>query len=399
MGSVEQIAAGPREYRLRAAQKAAHLFFAAMSWVMAAIFLVQSAGDLHPAAPMVFSAALTAFGLYMAMAALRSRLAIDGTRMRLQGALRVREFDLGQVEGYRTYQGRYGSSRVICLKDRAGRFAVTSYATDARFEEWFGKLKDLDEQDEEQLLEKIDQDAELGATQEERRSALERAKRVAIAVLAVDAGSAAAFVWGPADYRLAAMTVLALAPVAASCLLYRRPLLYGAFKARGDPRGDVSPVPMISGFGLLMGAMRVTFVSMDLLFPFIAFGVLASLAMFYPAARRGPRFAATLMGLCFLSALYGWGLALSVDTAADRSAPQTYTAQVLGEHISRGSRSTSYYLILEPWGPYEAGNTAMKVSGAMYAATRPGDIVCLALHAGALHAPWYEPVTCGRGTE
>jgi hypothetical protein len=195
------------------------------------------------------------------------------------------------------------------------------------------------------------------------------------------------------------MAILALAPAAAAYMLYSQPLLYAVFKSKADPRAEVSPLLMISGFGLLIGAAGLNFISVGLLLPFIAIGTLASLAMFYPAARKNPRPAATLVGLLFLSALYGWGLSSSVDTVADPSVPQSYTAQVLGGHVSHGSRSTSYYLELEPWGPYADVDTRMHVSSNIYYATRVGQVVCLALHAGALRAPWYEMVPCDNAAQ
>lgn len=394
MGSVGQIVAGRHEYGLRTGQKTVYLILAVGFGAMAAVLLVASAGDLHPEGAIVVSTALAASGLYLAMQALRSRLVIDGSRVRVQGAVRTREFDLSEVEGYRTYQSRSGSFRVICLSSGAGKISLMNYATDDTLREWFARLTDLDARDRDQLLRKIDADQELGATPEERRSALARARQVNIAAWVIDGGAAALFVWGPVEYRLTATAVVALTPLVAAYLLYRQPLLYGVFKAKSDPRGDVSPVLMISGFGLLIGTADMNFISTELLLPFIGIGALASLALFYPGARRSPRRAGTLIGLLFLSGLYGWGLAAAVDTAADTAAPQRFTAQVLGGHVSRG-RSTSYYLELEPWGPYETVESQMKVSAAKYYATRQGDIACLALHAGALHAPWYELVSCG----
>ena len=335
----------------------------------------------------------------MALVALRSRLIIDGTQVHVQGAVRSREFDLSQVEGYRTFKSRYQSFRVICLKDTTWKIPLMKYAGDESLDDWFAGLKDLDQQDREQLLQQIDQDQELGATPEQRRGALAAAKQINVATWVVDALAAVAFAFGPAQYRIAAMVVLTLAPVAAAYMLYQQPLLYGFFKAKADPRPDVSPVLMISAFGLLIGATKVNFISTSLLLPFIALGTLVSLSLFLPAARKNPRFAGTLMGLLFICALYGWGLTAAIDTVADASVPHAYSVQVLGGHISHGSRSTSYYLKLEPWGPYANVDSQMKVSATMYYATPPGQIICLALHTGALHAPWYEPVPCDNGAQ
>ena len=398
MGSLNQIAVARHEYGLRKTQKAGYLFLAVVFGGMAALVLVLGSSNPDPTGVILAGAALAAAALYLALVALRSRFIIDGTRVRVQGALRSRDFDLSEVEGYRTYKGRYQTFQVICLKDHAWKIPLMKYQTDEHLDDWFAHLKDLDQQDRDQLLEKIDQDQELGATPEERRGALSRAKQFTIAAWVVDGGAAAAFAFGPANYRLAAMTVVALAPLAAAWMLYRQPLLYGVFNPRRDPRGDLSFVIMISGFALLFGSAGINFISVGMLLPYIAFGALALLAMFYPAARRNPRFAGTMMGLVVLSAFYGWGVAASVDTAADRSSPQNYSAQVLGGHVSRGSRSTTYYLELEPWGPYAAVDTRMKVSASTYNATHTGDIVCLALHSGALRAPWYELIPCQDGS-
>jgi hypothetical protein len=394
MGAVGQMVAGRHEYGLRTGQKTLYLFLAVVFCAMAAMLFVVSSGGSPSSAQMLAAAAFAAAGVYMALVAIRSRLIIDGTEVRVQGAVRTREFDLSQVEGYRTFKSRYQSFRVICLKGQAWKIPLMKYAGDESLDDWFAGLKDLDQQDREQILQKIDQDQELGATPEQRRGALRGAKQINIAACVVTGGAAAGFALAPAEYRVAALVVLALAPFAAAYLLYQQPLLYGIFKAKADPRADVSIMVMISGFGLLLGATKVNFISVGLLLPFIALGALALLATFYPAVRKNPRLAGTLMGLLFLSALYGWGVAASIDTATDPSVPQTFTVQVLGGHISHGSRSTSYYLLLEPWGPYGDVDTQMKVSGRMYYATHQGDLICLALHAGTLHAPWYEPVPC-----
>jgi hypothetical protein len=398
MGTLEQVATGQHVYPLRKGQRTLYLFFAIVSGFMSALFFLQSGNNPRPAIPMLASIAFAASSVYLVLVAVRSRLVLDGAHVRVQGALQTREFDLIRVEGYRTWKNRYQSFRVICLKDPTWKIPLMKYATDPSLDDWLAGLKDLDQQDRQQLLDKIDQDPELGATPEERRSALSRAKLINIVACAVDGLAAAAFAFGPAQYRLAALLVTAIAPAVAASLLYRQPLLYGILTPKRDPRADVSPMLMISAFGLLIGASRVNFVSNGLLLPWIVVGVLASLVMFYPGVRNNPRFAGTMVALLFLSALYGWGLAASVDTTADSSIPVTYTVEVLGGHVSHG-RSTTYYLTLEPWGPYNGVNTSMKVSAKMYHATHPGQLICLALHAGALHAPWYEPVSCANGSQ
>jgi hypothetical protein len=81
----------------------------------------------------------------------------------------------------------------------------------------------------------------------------------------------------------------------------------------------------------------------------------------------------------------------------DTSQPQSFTVQVVGKHLSRG-RSTTYYLDLAPWGPVDRTNS-ISVPSTLYRNTVEGDDVCLDLHAGALHMPWYRRVACGARTD
>jgi len=391
MGWTVQVPTGRREYGLGTGQKTGYLILAVVFLGVGASIFIQRSGRIDALTAVAIG--VLGLGLYLALVALRSQLVVDGNRVEVRGAVRTREFDLSQVEGYRTFKSRYGSYRVICLREGGGTISLQNFGRGQALQQWLAELKDLDAEDRAQLLEKIDQDQGLGATPEQRRGALTSAKRLSVGLFAVDVLAAATLLLGPEPYRIMAMTVVAMGPVAAAYLVYKQPLLYAILRGKSDPRADVSLVLIISGFGLLMMGMRVNFISMGQLMPFIAVGTLASIAMFFAAARKNPRLAGTLLGLCILSAFYGWGLAATADIVADRSVAQTYSARVVGGHVSHG-RSTSYYLELGPWGP-NAVATQMTVNRGTYYATQRGDVICLGLHAGALHAPWYERVACG----
>lgn len=396
MGSTGQvIAAGRQVYRLRTGQKVTYAAAALMSAGMTALFFIQSADDVQPSLGMLLAAVFAASSGYMALFGLRSRLVVEGNRVQVHGAFRTREFNLSEVEGSRTINSRYESRKVLCLRDKHWRIALTRYAIDTPLNDWFNELEDLDRRDRNQLLRNIERDENLGVTPEQRRGALKRAKVLNISACVVNGISAAVVGFGLERYRSIAVLVLAAAPIVAGYALYRQPLFFGFFNQKQDPRAEVSPLLMISGFGLLIGSADVNFISVGMLTAFIGGGFFACLAIYYPVARKSSQFGGALFGLCIMSAFYGWGLATSVDVTADRSVPRVYTAQVLGGQVSHGSRSTSYYLDLEPWGPYENADGQMKVSEKMYSATQRGQIICLALHQGALHAPWYEPVSCG----
>lgn len=398
MGAMEQVAAGRHEYGLRPAVKPLYLAVAIFCIAMGGYFLAATPNHPRLASAELTFAGLVAAGVWMALVGVRTRLVIDGTHVEVRGAVRTREFDRNEVEGFRTFRSRSGTYLAICLKEGAGTIPLLSYATDGWLEDWFAGLTDLDERDRKELLERIDQDQELGATPEQRRGALGDAKWLNVGAWLVDGAAAAVFLWGPREYRVAAMVVVALAPVAAAYLVSTRPLLYAFLGNKKDPRTETSPVLIISGLGLLLGATHANFVSVGALLPYIGVGALLAAAMFWGAAQKNPRMAATLFALCMLSGLYGWGLAVGVDMAGDATAPQIYSAQVVGGHVSHG-KSTSYYLKLGPWGPFATSYSNVQVTRSEYEGMRPGDVVCVELHAGALRVAWFEMVPCGNGTQ
>lgn len=236
MGAIEQAAAGRHVYGLRTAQRPIYAAVAVACLAFAGFYLMATPTHPRPAAATLTFAGLGVLGLWMALVGMRSRLVIDGTHVEVRGAVRTREFDLTEVEGYRTFRSRSGTYRVICLKEGAGTISLMSYATDPYLEEWFAALPDLDRRDREEILEKIDQDQELGATPEERRGALAAAKQINVGAWLVAGAALAVHLWGPPEFRLAAMAVVALAPVAAAYLLATRPRCMG-FCGAGAIRG------------------------------------------------------------------------------------------------------------------------------------------------------------------
>lgn len=149
MGSAGQSVGGRHVYTLPVGQKAVNLILALACGVMATALLYAVSrgallGVVHPAGIIIVSVALAAVALYIALSALRSRLVIDGTRMRIQGAVRTWEFDLSEVEGYRTEWDRSGPFRVICLRNGAATIRLKKYASDKKLEEWLAGLRELD---------------------------------------------------------------------------------------------------------------------------------------------------------------------------------------------------------------------------------------------------------------
>ena len=95
----------------------------------------------------------------------------------------------------------------------------------------------------------------------------------------------------------------------------------------------------------------------------------------------------------FTGLAYGLGAGLQIDILADSAKPSVHATQVLGKRVHHGSKSTTYYLTVAPWGPITR-NDEISVSAARYGATRMGDTVCVYAGRGAFRVGWYQLRDC-----
>jgi heme-degrading monooxygenase HmoA len=393
MNSLDQATATRHEYRLRIAPKGLLLFFALLLAAVGIFAAISTSSHPNGSASVMVFLFLLPLSAYMLATVLRSRLVIEGARIEVRGAFRERSADLSEIEGFRTVSSRNGTYQKLYLKDGRGSITLSnSFATDDDFRAWFQQLTDLDKRDRDALLQEISNDQELGSTPEERLSALSTARTWSIFALVIAVAAAAALNFGDAVLRVPSAIVLALVPVAVMLLLQRSPLLYAIVKQKSDPRAELSYAFLVAGFGLVLHNRGIHFVSIRPLLPLIAAVAIVCAVLLYAAAPKAPQAFGRLIALLFFAGLYSYGLAVVADSLADQSPVTAYNVTVIGKHISHG-RSNTYYLQLEPWGPIAKPNQ-VAVSSSAYDATTPGSEVCLQLHPGRLHAPWFQTVPC-----
>ena len=347
--------------------------------------------DIIPAA--LVAAFLLALAAYFFGVALRSRLVIEGTRIEVRGAFRERSADLGEIEGFAPCSSRYGSFRQLVLKEGRGAISIqSSFKTDDDYRAWFQQIPDLDQRDREALLAEIEKQQDLGATPEERLGALTRANQQNKVLLVVVAAAVAGLNFAPHAWLAPCAVLVMLAPFAAAYLCWSAPLLYTVFKKRSDPRADTSYILMVASLGLLLRMRENHFLSVHPLLPAMAMAAVAIVLAYYQAARAGANRRA-ILAVFLVAALYGYSAIAVADVFFDSAPGQAFTSQVVGGHVSRGSRSTTYYLRLAPWGPVETADD-VSVPSSLYRATHLGDTICLDLHPGRLRAPWFHVAAC-----
>ena len=393
--STYQTDAMRREYQVKAWKK---IFFAILGVFLltcgSALVLALRATSSNALA-LVPAIAFFAGGAYTFLWGLRGRLVIDGSRIEIRSAFQEKSADLSEIEGYRTFSSRNGNYYRLYLKDGRGSILLSrDFDTDEDFNRWFRQIPNLDEHDREVVLDEIARDEALGATREERMEALATAKTLSIFILIVTIAAALVLDFAGAEFRMPAGVVVAVAPMVILFLAFRSPLLYAALRQKADPRAEVAFVLAAAGFGLLIRAGGTHFVSVEPLAWIVGLIALACVGALWGTMRGTVQIPGRVLGLLLFAGLYGYGLTVMLDTLPDRSPASSFSTTVVGKHISSG-RSTSYILHLGPWGPI-TGTNSISVPAKVYRDTEIGDEVCLALHAGALHAPWYRQVPCGQ---
>jgi hypothetical protein len=323
----------------------------------------------------------------------RSRLVLDVSHLQVTTLLQNRTVPLSDVEGIRTYRTRYGTYKVICVKGSGRTLQFKNYAVDDAFRAWLQGLPDLDLRDRDAVLEQIAADPELGSTPEERLQALARAKQINIGACVAAGAAACGYIWGGDVWRAWCYAALLVAPAVALALLVQSPLLYALFKRKVDPRADTSALLLIAGMGLLFRSMNLNFVSTSELLRYVAGVLVVYLFAFYRPAVNSKQVGGALLAVLVFGGFYAWGAVVGLNRMKDPAPPQTYEVTVTGKHYSSG-RSTTYYLSLERWGPFRSPVHSMQVSRSLYTSVNAGDQICVELHAGLLHAAWYEPVDC-----
>lgn len=394
MTPFDQAESARNEYGLKAWLKLLYIVLGMLFLVLGSIL---SPVLISPGRDRTFSLMMTplfvAFGVFMLAQVLRARLVIQGTQIEVRNAFRERVANLGEIEGFRTISTRNGSYTQLCLKDGRGTISIpNTFDTDEAYREWLHRVPDLDQRDRQALLDEISQQADLGATPEERLGALATAKTWGIFTLVVSVVAAVTLNFADESLHLISALVLILMPLVVIMLVWRSPLLYAVSKPKADPRAELGFVLIVAAFGLFIRNRGVHLVSLQPLLWIMGLITVAYIAGFWGSIRANRSVWGNLVGVLFFAGLYSYGFVVLANTLTDQSQATRYTASVIGKHTSSG-RSTSYILELSPWGPI-ANSNQLSVSSTLYYKTTVGDQVCLDLHSGSLNAPWYRHVSC-----
>ena len=231
-----------------------------------------------------------------------------------------------------------------------------------------------------------------GATQAERASRLERARR---AMVGLALAGACAGVWIGVSGPLSAVTTLlavGVALVGAAVVVASKGLIvwFPGGKARPTAIGALGPLA-----GLMARAawtVHLHHIGPPMIGGAVAgLGVAAILALSPRPALGGARAA---IGVGVFAGLAAYAAAVLADVAFDRGRPATYATAIADKHVSHG-RSTTYTLDLAAVG--ERPGESVSVGADAYDRAQIGDPICVVDHAGAIGLAWFEIQACPAG--
>ncbi|MGA3010896.1 MAG: hypothetical protein ABSD72_11610 [Terracidiphilus sp.] len=327
--------------------------------------------------------------------AIPSRLVIDGPRIEVRNFLRLRIAALSEIEGYFEDNPGLGKRVVLRLKNARGNVRIPqSFNIDDDFHRWIEQLPDLNDKNYHERTVALAAEG-LGATFEEQERTLKRASTQRALLFLTTAASA--FGLWQATWPLQAVFALFLvvAPWIGWFWLKRSPTVFAFNKPKQDPRIDlfysiwIGCVLFLHAFYLFKPSS-----SPGLLWIALPLGAIYT-ACFFPFLPRSASLAGRVWNpiwlFLFMACPYTMGMAIVANSVADRAPAVTFAVRVKAAQVTRDSGRFRVELGKER---PASGPEFIKVDSDMSQEITARGRVCILLHPGLLHIPWYEVVHC-----
>ncbi len=397
--TLTEINTTPREYRLRVSLKVIYLLLAAVLLTGAGLVInLAISPNVRPfGSYFLFAGVLLALlALFLVLLVLRSRLVLVGDWIELYSALGASIANRNEIEGFRKMRSRNSRWTRIYLKDGRGAFNVPEWFNDNDdLNEWLKAVPDLDQRDIDKIWQQLRDQHPPGTTDDKIRIELKQAKAWAagLSIASVIAGFVALF----ANYEplyTASIVLLLIFPPLGFLLAHHFPLLFTCAN-KPDPRANLGFMVIWSGFPLAMsylGNHPARLANYSQLIPWaLPVFLFCSVALFRTTRGNPDRWYAFVL-LVIFGAAYSLGLAATANILPDRSPPRLYRAYVLEKFTTHG-KGTIYHVRLARWGPVDNADDVV-VPMRMYQQVSVRDLMCIELHPGFLHVPWYTLAPC-----
>jgi hypothetical protein len=321
---------------------------------------------------------------------IKGRIVIDEQSVSRISTFGTRTLTFQEIKGFRvTDQGVILEPNVVGMKS----ITISQYTEKYKqIVAWlYGSFVELDTLEASQEEEQILTDEALGLNRQGNEYRLAEARRIA-RYLNIVGGVVAGWLWFyPHPYDIAGLVAIAV-PLLSLGAVY----LYRGF-IRFDQRNNSAYPSMFFGFmlpgmGLLIRAV-LDFEIMEYgqlwMVVVLVTVVIAAVLMLgtreLKFKKRVEYFTAVAVAGIVLA--YVFGAYVFANCVFDASAPQVFTAEVVGKEIS-SDNVTTYYLVVNPWGPRTEAER-ISVSEEDYEVVQEGDPVDIYFMQGLFKTPWF----------
>ena len=318
------------------------------------------------------------------------RVETGSRKIRFVGLFGPREFELDEIEGYRSNDGKGG--RIIKFYPKGMGGKIILYFDSEEKNEFFHWVEqnftDLDALDAKNEEKEAYSDERLGTNEAERKERLKAARgwnvRLMVAGIILCLWS---FIW-PHPYEVL-YPLLILLPVLAIFM----PLVFpGAVKFLLKLQTIYSttiPIYIFPSIGLLISSSIEWKIIDAKPFwpPFWILTILMLILLLLFSGNDQKNFK-TYLTAFLICAAYSGGTIHSLNCLLDKSAGVNYPSKVVYKHSHTSRGGTSYYVALSPWGP-RLDDQEMDVSREVYYSHPNGAPVTVNLKEGFFKIPWY----------
>jgi hypothetical protein len=334
---------------------------------------------------------LAVLAVFICLEGLKTRLTIDGQAIRQRSLVISRSLPLNEIKGYR----HWANGRLRLMPKNPGYKMVEISVYLERRAELLAWVKerypDLDAAEYETATKNIFSDEQYGISESERLQYLRKAKWVANAGNTVGLAS---IIWAwlsPQPYEWALFTGLALPWICVFVVwLFKGMIRFDA--RRGNPYPSISGLIFLPVFGVLIRALTDYHVydPRQVWVPVLATAAFCTLAFLYICAKALAdvrRKWVSWLVIFFVACGYSYTLVLFTNNYFNIAPPREFLVTVQEKHLTEG-KTTSYYLTLDAWGRFAAGED-VDVSRALYQSVQEGQRVHVYLFDGKWNIPCY----------
>ncbi|AMR31967.1 hypothetical protein A0256_11305 [Mucilaginibacter sp. PAMC 26640] len=322
----------------------------------------------------------------------KRKVVLSNISIRVSGMFVTREVSNDDIKGFRVED-----KAIFIYSNVEGvrRIMINDYRSigdsDGLIRELSNRFSDLNAVETQKLLNNILSDNEIGYSQEERMTKLQKASKVTVIYNLLGLSFLIALFFINTLFGSLYFTFISLIyPVLGVILLFRHHGLIKFITKKTSPHpnviyGMLFPVCML----FVKGIVSYNLVEVNRAYLPIALIALLFFGLIYwkgfdktDGAAKGQ-----IIGMLTFALFYALGFTLTVNCDLDQSRPQPFSAKVKDLNIEHGKKIT-YHIKLTPWGPI-SNSRDLQISKSQFDLASIGFDVKVCLKKGLLNIPWY----------